>query len=189
MQQYAHLPPDAEQPTWQGPREAIRIPNHPRANLLTDDQLAALNIYPADLAEIPEGARITSESWAIVSGRAVQTVAEYQTAEQLEAEAQAAEAARIAQEAVTDASAYHHDLGRLAAALSAFEGIEPGAGYVEIENLMAAQVAAAPPETIAQLTAASVTAMSVYSRLSRPEVGIDGARLWRALAALKGGGQ
>ncbi len=81
MQQYAHLPPDAEHPTWTGPREAIRIPNHPRANLLTDAQLAQHHIYPADLDPIPESSRIIDQSWTIIDNRAIQTAVTYETPE------------------------------------------------------------------------------------------------------------
>jgi len=44
-------------------------------------------------------------------------------------------------------------------------------------------IAAAPPEDVSTLTAASLRAMSVYNRLASE--GVKGGRLWRAIAALQ----
>jgi hypothetical protein len=189
MQQYAHLPPNVTAPAWQNPREAIRIPNHPRANLLTDDQLAALNVYPADLAEIPEGARITSESWAIVNGRAVQTVAEYQTAEQLEAEAEAQRQAELGAQTAQDIETYGTLIGELATILAQFPGITQDMGYNDISDIMAAAAFGDASESErARLHALSSRADNLYARLQQaPDGGITGPRLWRAVGVLKGG--
>jgi hypothetical protein len=98
-----------------------------------------------------------------------------------EAEGAAAEEQALIDQAAADASAYTADLAALATAMASFAGITPGMHYTEIEDLMAAKVATAEPAAVATLTAASLRAMSVYSRLA--SAGISGARLWRAMAA------
>jgi hypothetical protein len=191
MQQYAHISPDQSKPTWQGPRADIRISGHPRASLLTDDQLAALHVYPADLAEIPEGARITSESWAIVNGRAVQSVIEYQTAEQLEAEAEAQRQTERQAQTAQDIQSYGTLIGELATILAQFPGITQDMGYNDISDVMAAAAFGDASESErARLHALSSRADNLYARLQKaPDGGITGARLWRAVDALQGGGQ
>jgi len=136
---------------------------------------------PDGMVVIPESRTTSDDGDTITEHYEVQSAADAQSA------ATATAATDAARQAADDTSAHAPDLAALAAALAAFGGITPGMLYPAIEDLMAAQVASADPSAVAPLTAASLRAMSVYSRLA--SAGIFGARLWRALAALAAGGQ
>jgi hypothetical protein len=131
---------------------------------------------PVGMVTIPSSRSTTDDGDTITEHYEVQSAAEAKAA------AAATAATDAARQAADDAAAHAPDLAALAAALAAFGGITPGMLYPAIEDLMAAQVASADPSAVAPLTAASLRAMSVYSRLA--SAGISGARLWRALAAL-----
>jgi len=123
------------------------------------------------------------EGYCVRKTYTLESIADHEARGAAERAAAAAKAATDAAAlAAADAAAHAPDLAALAAALAPFTGISPGMLYPAIEDLMAAQVASADPSAVAPLTAASLRAMSVYSRLA--SAGISGARLWRALASI-----
>ena len=166
--------------------------SHPE-HLTAETICAVTGLLPLYPFTAPEGTVATGQMTVeIVDGAAYKryatiTIEEHEARVAQEAEEAAADAAaEAARQALDDSAAHAADLAALAAALAPFAGIKPGMLYPAIEDLMAAQVAAADPSAVAPLTAASLRAMSVYSRLT--SAGIHGPRLWRALAALSAGG-
>jgi hypothetical protein len=139
---------------------------------------------------LPEGrVKIDGTRRVEIADGVAREVFDTETIEDRDARLQAAEADRIAQETAGDVVDCWELLAELALALGVFDGIKEGDAYADISKLMRSQTMQEQDhQRKTDMIAAAAVAENVYREL-RDDYQIDGARLWRALAALKGGGQ
>jgi hypothetical protein len=174
---------DAIPSTW--PARPRMSNYHLRADLHAED-----GWMPGERFALPEGRVIIEGSGRveIADGVARETY-DTESIAARDARIEAAEADRIAQQTAGDVRDCWELLAELALALGVFDGIKHGDAYADISKLMRVQTMQEQDhQRKTDMIAAAAVAENVYREL-RDDYQIDGARLWRAMAALKGGAQ